>query len=427
MKFQKDDSPKSFAEVLEFYEQFFPKPNGVKVGLEWERIGIWKNSKTPVGYTDDGGYRDILNFLVKNHGWEIRDEENGNPFTLARGRTLITTEGDGKPEISGDRFSTLLENETEIKKIVAEINEFSGEKIKWLAVGHWPFSPHEKIPLAPKTRYQTFFDLFSEYADWMRRYMKALCGAHINIGFESAAEMMAAAKALFRISPALCGALANSPMENGKPAGVLCVRRKHIFDDASPGRERNPPNFLDPDFDFAAWLDFYFDRDIIAIFRGKKMKTIPPKKIPFREFFEKGLFGETARFSDIDAHIKTCWVDMRPRPGYLEFRPLDSLELPELLAAAALVKAICRSEKIQNEIKNLTQKWDQKDFPKIHEIAIEKGFGEFAGISFAEILEKVLPLAAENLGDEKKYLTPLKKIVAARKTPAEVFLEKNGF
>jgi len=157
------------------------------------------------------------------------------------------------------------------------------------------------------------------------------------------------------------------------------------------------------------------------------MKTIPPKKIPFREFFEKGLFGETARFSDIDAHIKTCWVDMRPRPGYLEFRPLDSLELPELLAAAALVKAICRSEKIQNEIKNLTQKWDQKDFPKIHEIAIEKGFGEFAGISFAEILEKVLPLAAENLGDEKKYLTPLKKIVAARKTPAEVFLEKNGF
>jgi len=429
--FQKNDSIQSLNDVVKFYDQFFPKPNGIKMGIEWERIGIDKETKMPAGY--ETHYEKIIQGLHEKHGWEIQDEEAGHIFTLRRDRTLITTEGDGKPEISGDRFTSLWENKAEIDEISEEMHDFD-QNVEWYPMGLQPFHDYPDIPLAPKKRYKTFYSLFVEYKEWMRRYMKALCGLHINIGADSERDLTVKAQALYRLSPVLCGAFANSPLFCGKPSGSLSTRRKLIFEVPSPGREEMPLNFLDSDFSLEKWLEFFFGRDIITVFRGERTICIPPKHRTFQYFFENGIEGERPVFEDVDRHIKTSWVDIRPRIGYLEFRPLDSLPLDHLFAVSAFVKGICMSSECQEAVVDLTKDWKESEYPEIHKKAYTKGLSvTHAGISFSDILQQLLPLAEKSLEnlenkndkgeDERAFLAPLYRILETGKTPAEEFLD----
>ncbi len=435
--FQKNDTISNINDIIGYYGQFFSKNNPMRIGIEWERFGVFSDTKKPVGYLGERGFEKIIEGLHQKYNWNVEDRQQGHIFTLVRDKTRITTEGDGKPEISGAPFESLFDAQNELQRIAEEIETFAKPmNIDWFPMGLQPFHSVDEIPLAPKERYQTFLKLFSEHTEWMTLYMKAICGLHINIDTSSAEDLIKKTQALHRLSPILCGALANSPLENGKPSGLLSTRRARIFSGKGMGREILPgeKNILSKNFTLWQWVEEFMKRDMIILSRKGKLVPIP-KGSTFLDFLKNGIANEKPTFQDVDTHIKTHWVDVRPRIGYLEFRSMDSLPLPETMAVTAFIKGITANDEAMDAVAELTKKWKEEDFANIHKEAWTHGIkADYKGISFVEVLKELMPLAEKNLQnlgiknkkgeDESVLLNPMKKILESRKTPAEVFLEE---
>jgi len=217
--FSLTDPISNIADIHAFYHQFFCPSGKVKIGIEWERTGIYKNNKTiPVPYTGEKGYKKILLGLVEQYGWIIEDENDGNPFTLLRGKTRVTIEGDGKPEISGAPFFSLVETQKELEEIAEEIRSLADPlDIVFSPQGISPMFHHDAVPLVPKPRYQIWDKIFPEPQrhDWMHRYMKNLSGLHINVCCTSEEDLLQKTQCFLRLSPFLCGVFANAPFMEG--------------------------------------------------------------------------------------------------------------------------------------------------------------------------------------------------------------------
>ncbi len=419
------------AEIHTFYQQFFCSVKKMKIGIEWERTGIYTHQHhIPVPYTGNTGYREILMGMVQHYGWEIEDEENGNPFTLLRGETRITIEGDGKPEISGAPLCSLLENEKELREIAQEIHSLAHPLgIHFSPQGISPFFHHDEVPLVPKPRYKIWDTIFPEPErhHWMHRYMKNLSGFHLNVCCSSENDLLQKTECFLRLSPFFCGVFANSPFYEGHVAGVLSARRRAIFTD-SFGRESMMKGFFENNFSMERWIEWYLDQDLIIIVRGKK-NFLPPRGFSFRKFLQEGFEGENACFDDFDAHVKTCWTDIRFRRGYLEFRALDTVELPDIMGISAFFIGIFTHSNGFSEVQKYTKNLQESDLPALHKNAWENGGkAKWGKLSFFDVIQYFLPMAKEGLRMREKgeeiFLLAVEKIIDEQKTPAERLLEK---
>jgi gamma-glutamylcysteine synthetase len=260
--------------------------------------------------------------------------------------------------------------------------------------------------------------------------MKNLCGCHINLGVTSEADLIRKTQALYRLTPVLTGIFANAPVEEGRQTPYKSVRRHHVFN-GSFGREVMPQGMLDPDFTLEKWLEFFMANDIYII--TKNGEALVPKRehehFNFNDFVRDGFTGAEATLSDVDVHVKTHWVDIRPRMGYLEYRPLDSLPLRYFMAAAAFVKGICLSDQTMQKVTELTAAWTEEDYyPTLNQIAYTDGAkGEYKGTSFIEVAAALLPEACANLrehGEEGEacLLRPMQHLIEHQTCPADEFL-----
>ena len=415
-------------QIVEWYRGLFAqtKKDGVKYGLEWERIGIFCEDKAPVMYLGERGYQQIINGLRDEFGWQEVDVEDGHVFTLRKGNVLVTTEADGKPEISGAPHASLIDVKKELQQVGEEIDYFADPLgISWQCIGISALHDHDQIQLAPKTRYLIWDEIFPDYHDWMHRYMKNLCGCHINLGVTSEADLICKTQTLYRLTPVLTGVFANAAMEKGEITPYKSVRRHHIFN-GSFGRETMPQGILSDDFSLEKWLDFFLKNDIYII--NKPSGSLVPKRdlksFTFDDFIVQGYACEQAMLQDVDVHIKTHWVDIRPRMGYLEYRPLDSLPLRYFMAAAAFVKGVCATQTNMQKVAELTRVWEESDYyPTLNVIAYTDGAkGKYKGVKFTDLMAALMPTVEAALCDEERsLLRPLQHLIEHSTCPADEF------
>lgn len=422
----------SIKEILDYYQKKFSKTSEKKIGVEWERFGIKRDKKTnkiiPAPYID--GYENILNAMNIENKWEVVDRYDDHIFTLKKNTTLITTEGDGKPEISGSAFTSLHDVFLELETISEEIEKISKkEKISWVETGLQPYNKVSDLPLAPKPRYQTFLNIAEKkgYVKWMSMYMKAVSGVHINIDVNDEHDLIQKLQTCFRIAPILCGLFANSPMEEGKPTSFLSTRRKYISCEKCE-RSHMMEGILDKKFSLEKWIQWYIDQPMLVIIRGKET-IITPDNFSFARWMKEGFEGIYPTIEDFDVHLKTLWVDTRFRVGYLEFRPLDTLPLEYLQGAVSLFTGILYSKNGYQTARELTENWEEKNYRDIHEQAWNNGIhAEYKGVKFLDAGKKLVELAKKtlqerNLGEEK-FLDSVEFLLQNKTTPAEIFLEK---
>jgi len=423
--FNSKDQIQSFTDILEFYEQKFAnnKKQKTRLGVEWERMGIREDRK-PVQYLD--GYELILQNLVKDFDWQIADQEAGHIFTLKRGTTLITTEADGKPEISGSPFDSLNKNAAELQVIANEIDAIAKPLgITWLTNGSHPYADYRQIKLAPKPRYQVFRQYLSDKnPQWIEPYMKEWCGVHLNIDCISSADLIKKTQISLRISPILCGVFANSPMNNGKFTGVMSARRRDVFTIPGFGRHLMMSGVLAKDFSLEEWFKHFWNREMYILMREQESLPVFNGKT-FADFFKEGYQGHKPTFIDFDYHIKSFWIDLRPRLGYLEFRPIDSLPLKYLMALSAFYKGLLMHSDAEQAVGELTSAWREEDLILAHKEAWQNGIrAEYKQVNFINVMQQLLPLVEQSLErDELKLLNPLKELLAQKVCPAEIFMQ----
>ena len=429
------DRAHNLNEILEFYRQQAENHEDLKTGVEWERFGVYTENQDVVPYLGDKGYLAILKYLHKKKGWEIEDSLDDNIYTLLRGKSRTTVEGDGKPEISASPHKSLHDVWDEIEDHKNEIEEISSKfGITWIPLGLQPFHSHDEIPLVPKPRYELWNRIFNDHHDWMHTYMKALSGIHLNFGYTSEENLIRKVQALYKVSPIIAAMFTNSPFENGKVAPCLGMRRHKLFTNG-PGQEQMMHGMLDPDFSLQKWTEWYIDLPLIIF--PFDQDIVVPKGWTFRTWMENGWEGRFPTFSDFDQHLKTRWTDIRFRPSYLEFRVFDTLPFPLLMAATAFVKGIVFDRKGWYAMEGITKYWTEEDIIDMHKRGCEKCLNtEIHGRTFQDIALELLEISRSNLQgfarmnkngqDESIYLDPLERMLKRGVSPAEDLLEFTG-
>ena len=419
-------------EDLEAYFQTAGKPRDRwRVGTEYEKVGIDRNTGQAIPYFGPRGVQRILQEMIERYGWEP-EEQDGNIIALSRDRTQITLEPGGQIELSGEPCESIHCTYAEFDQHIRELLEVCEPlDIVFLGLGMQPVSRPDEIEWVPKQRYRIMGPYMPTVGSLGQRMMKQTATVQTNIDFLDEKDAMMKFRTGMGLAPVLIAMFANSPICDGRLNGYRSYR-EHIWTDTDKSRQGLLKFAFATEASFAHYVEYALDVPMYFIIRHHQY--INMTGVTFREFLHYGHNGERATIEDWADHLTTLFPETRIK-RYIEVRSVDS-QPPDLMPAlSALIKgAFYDSDCLQatwDLVKGWT--WDERNevYLDSHANALATRFRRH---TLLDLAKDFLEIAAEGLRrqnvvnalgeDESIYLEPLKALVSQGKCPADVILEK---
>lgn len=422
----------SARDLVEYYR--IKSSTELRLGIEWERSGVFRDTFKPVQYKGDQGYLAVLKKLAGELGWEIIDGYRNNIYELQRGNARVTIEADGRLELAGSARDNLHDLSREFRIHANEVKEVSDFlNIGWLPLGWQPFHSDKQIKLISKKRYHIFMDMMPSH--WTEATLKRNNGLTSNYSYLDEDNAIKKVQIAFRVLPVVGAMFASGPFDSGTVSGLLDMRRHCIFQ--YDARNNMPEHILDPDFSFESWIKHYLKLPVYLIVREGKPDLKPNKKLTFAQWIKKGYEGIFPTFEDFDQHVKTVWSDIRLRRGYLEYRVADSVPFKMAMAVPALIKGLVFDSQSWRAVEKLTKGWTYQDIITADREAWKTGLQtELKGKTLLFYAKQIIEIANDALHrlqntkaiddgeDESIYLAPLKEqIFIKEKSVAEELVD----
>lgn len=419
-------------EQLEAYFHDGAKPRERwRVGTEYEKVGIDRNSAKAIPYSGRRGVEFVLRELTERFGWEP-EEQNGHIIALARGDAQITLEPGGQIELSGEPCESIHCTQAEFTQHIRELLEVAAPlDIVFLGLGMQPVSRVEEIEWVPKKRYRIMGPYMPKVGTLGQRMMKQTATVQANIDFADEKDAMAKFRTGMGLTPILVGMFANSPISDGQLNGYRSFR-EHIWTDTDNSRAGLLKFAFSSDVAFAHYVEYALDVPMYFIIRNKDY--IDMTGVTFRQFRERGHNGERATMEDWHDHLTTLFPETRIK-RYLEVRCVDSLP-PELMTALpALIKGAFYDTDCLQAAWDLVKGWSWDERMQVyldsHRDALAARIRRY---SLFDLAKELFQIAWEGLRrqralnqqgeDETIYLNPLKTLLFQGKCPADVLVEK---
>ncbi len=394
-------------------------PDDLQIGVEWEKIGVYRDSGKAIAYSGKRGVEAIFDGLIKDHGWE--PSSYPPVIELKKAGHSITLEPGGQIELSGLKAHRLADNADELYQHLREIREVSDPLgIAWLGIGAQPFSVAQDIEWVPKERYMIMREALKSAGVLTFSMMKETASVQASLDYVSEADAIEKLRLAMGLSPFLVAMLANSPLHNGRPSSFLS-RRANIWENTAPERSGILWDRLIPENGFQGYIDYALD--IPVLFIQRQAKWVSVRDLNFRRYMESGFLTYHATIDDWQLHLSTIFTEARLKQ-IVEIRSIDCQKTAMGLAAVALLKGIFYHDKSREEALKILSKFSEAQLGALR--------GEAARLGLAAVLpngEKVLGLCREffdlayaGLQDEQGYLEPLKDVLINAKTPAESIL-----
>jgi glutamate--cysteine ligase len=419
-------------EELEAYFHNAAKPRSEwRVGTEYEKVGIRRESGKAIPYSGPAGVEAILKGLVEEYRWEPV-EEDGHIIALVRGPAQIHLEPGGQIELSGEPCRDIHCAHAEFTQHIRELLEISSRMgVVFLGLGIQPVSRLDEIEWVPKRRYRIMGPYMPKVGTLGQRMMKQTATVQANIDYSDEKDAMAKFRTAMGLAPLLTAIFANSPIADGQLTGYKSFRG-HIWTDTDKARAGMLRFAFDPAVSFAHYVEYALDVPMYFIKRGADY--IDFTGITFREFWNAGHQGHRATIEDWDLHLTTLFPEVRIK-RYMEARSADS-QPPELMPALpALIKGFLYERDCNDAAWDLVKGWSWDErmefYHDSHRYALAARARRFAA---ADLAKELLAIAWEGLkrhaalndvgDDETVYLKPLRDLVDQGKCPADLILEK---
>ncbi len=417
---------------LEAYFHNAAKPRSAwRVGTEYEKVGIRRDTGKAIPYSGPAGVEAILRRLVEEYNWEPA-EEDGHIIALVRGPAQIHLEPGGQIELSGEPCQNIHCAYGEFTQHIRELLEISTRMgVVYLGLGIQPFSRLDEIEWVPKKRYRIMGPYMPKVGTLGQRMMKQTATVQANIDFSSEKDAMAKFRTAMGIAPLLTAIFANSPIVEGQITGYKSFRG-HIWTDTDKARAGMLRFAFDPAVSFAHYVEYALDVPMYFIKRGADY--IDFTGMTFREYWNHGHNGHEATIEDWDLHLTTLFPEVRIKK-YMEARSADS-QPPELMPALpALIKGFLYDADCLDGAWDLVKGWTWDErmefYHDSHRYALAARARRF---SAADLARELIAIAWEGLKrqaalndageDETIYLRPLRGLVERGKCPADLVLEK---
>ncbi|HEU4343722.1 MAG TPA: glutamate--cysteine ligase [Candidatus Binatia bacterium] len=402
-----------------------------RVGTEYEKVGIDRNTGKAIPYSGRRGVEYILRELIERYGWEP-EEQDGHIIALSRANAQITLEPGGQIELSGEPCETIDCTHAEFTQHIRELLEVAEQvDIVFLGLGMQPVSRLDEIEWVPKKRYRIMAPYMLKVGRLGHRMMKQTATVQANIDYGDERDAMAKFRTGMGLTPIFIAIFANSPICEGRLTGYRSFR-EHIWTDTDKNRSGLLKFAFSPDVSFEHYVQYALDVPMYFIIRDGGY--IDMTAVTFRQFLEQGHNGHHATLEDWADHLTTLFPETRIK-RYIELRSVDS-QPPELMPAfPAMTKGIFYDSDCLQAAWDLVKGWSWDERMEVyldsHRDALAARIRRYGLLDLAKELFQIAweGLKRQNAlndqgEDETRYLSPLKDLLFQGKCPADVLIEK---
>jgi glutamate--cysteine ligase len=351
-------------------------------------------------------------------------EEGGAAIGVQFKDYSVALEPGGQFELSGAPFHRLQQLETELKAHFADLKRYSeAEGLTWLATGFRPFGDRQAVPWLPRGRYGLMRQrMRGEYAHDM---MQMTASVQASYDFSDEEDLAAKVSCATAVSPIVAAMFANSPIRDGKPAGMKSFRY-YLWRDVDAPRCGLLRVMFEPGFTYERYVDWALGVPLLFIRRHGKY--VDPVGKTLRDVIREGFAGEPATMLDFGDLISTLFPEIRVK-RVIEVRGADAVDVPLSLAMPALWTGLLYDPQARAESRKLVN----ASFEEL--LAFQEGVGREAlaarlgGTSARELAVDLVRIAGEGLqrravrgegeSTDINYLAPLLPIVESGRTPAD--------
>ena len=393
-----------------------------KIGLEYERLPIYKENNNSASYSGIDGICEFLRLYARNENWDyLLDGEN--IIGLKKLHDTITLEPGMQMEMSLTPQKTIQEVEKTIKdldeSLIPLLDEFD---ISLLGCGLYPVSTYRNIKILPKRRYKIMADyLWGILSDVM---MRETAGIQACFDFESEEDAMKKFRIANMLAPIATAMFANSPVRGGVDTGYKSFRALSWLNTDS---ERcGFATDLRRDMTFNDYINKILDTPVIMFLRNDRTYSANGK-MTLRDFMNNPYEGFYANIEDFKLCANLYFPEVRLRK-FIEIRNQDSVGNGLQYAVLAFYKGILYSKSAMNEVDEYLSKFKFKDYSELRYSVPKNGLDTKLGnADLKKVAKNLVEFAEKGLktlnSGEEKYLEPLQDLVWQGICPADIILK----
>ncbi len=386
--------------IVDYIKDNEKSPDNLKLGPEYEYIIVKRDTYESVSYYGEKGIEYIFNRL-KDLGWNPY-YEGKHLLTLTLDDMTVTTEPGGQVEFSSVQKKSIKELEDSYKRFFSMLSPILEElDYDILGIAYHPVTKIEDIKLLPKGRYDAMFEYFKTHGTMSHNMMKGTAGLQLSLDYTSAEDF----KKKFIVSNAITNAFYtlfdNGYFFQGEPTNHA-IRAK-IWENTDPDRSGLPKNaFIDDSYE--GYAEYLVNTTAIFGFVDGEMVPTGEKKIG-------ELLDENSTKEELEHLMTMVFPDVRVKK-FLELRMMDSVPYPYNFGAFALLKGLLYNEENLNalyeEFKELSPEVILKTREDMYNYGNE---AKFLDKTLKEWTKIFISMAENVLGEEAKYLEPLKELI----------------
>ena len=278
------------AELVEYISAGAKPRSQWRVGTEYEKVGVMKESGVAAPFSGKRGIEAILGKLVERFGWKPK-LERGRIVALTGRDANITIEPGGQLELSGEQCVSIHCAHQELMEHIKEVVTVGAElDIVFLGLGMQPVSPVDAIEWVPKRRYEIMGPYMAGVGTLGQRMMKQTATVQANFDFGDEADAMRKFRVSMGLVPLISAMFANSSISEGRLNGYMTLRG-HIWTDTDSARSGMLSFAFSPDAGIEDYVEYALDVPMYFIIRnGSYIETHGT----FRQFLVEGWEGTHA-------------------------------------------------------------------------------------------------------------------------------------
>ncbi len=407
-----------------------------RVGAEHEKVPFYFADLSPVPYEGERGIGALLQAMRERLGWDAI-EDGGALIGLFDpvGGGAISLEPGGQFELSGAPHATVHEVAGELAVHLEAAHQAAAPLgIGFLSLGMSPKWSLAETPVMPKSRYRIMTRYMPLVGTRGLDMMYRTATVQANLDFSSEADMVTKLRVGLALQPMITALFANSPFTDGARNGLLSAR-SDIWRHTDAARTGMLPFAFEPGMGFERYVDYALDVPMYFVKRGDAYIDVAGAS--FRDLLAgrlEALPGERATISDWANHLSTIFPEVRLK-RYLEMRGADVGPPERIVALAALMVGLYYDSDALASACGLIKDWSADAREKLRADAPRLGLAaRIDGRELREVARDALALARAGLmrrarldargADETVYLDPLDEIVAAGRSPAQLWIER---
>lgn len=417
-------------ELVEWFEQGSTPAAQRLIGVEHEKPPFYLLDNSPVSYEGRkgrAGIKDFIDKMIADHAWEVGDIENGNIIDIHKNRMSWTFEPGLQMETGGAPLSNVHENATETETSITEaLHAANTLGIGMLATGYHPTHAASRLPMMPKSRYETIrqFAMASKFPNALD-LMFCTATAQANLGYQNESDMVKMLRVSLSLQPIAVALFATSPFSKGQPTGYQSYRSHKLVNNFGGRYGFMLPIAFDEGFGFEMYVDYALKTmPMMGVYQGPHF--VDAKGAKFQDFIDGKLDiceGRHATLADWENHLNTIWPEVRLR-RFLEMRGTDNGPAEMIKALPAFWAGLLYDSQSLDAAYEMVKDWSQQDRDYLRIMTPQHGLQTpFMGTTVQDIAKNCLALSEAGLkrraildirgNTEAVYLEPLHEIAGS--------------